>query len=196
MKKLLSILAFVCFMSMIAETAVAQPGQLITFDENGIGTFMGQPLNWSMFPDPGPGGLGSALTYLPSFGSDFPGDLLIEEPTGNLSDVVRFNPLNAITGPSIVFYSDRVENTFEKPDLADVGLPTAFYTNTISMMEQGTEDNNWVDYTPLPGQPGYLPNYPGTTYHIISDVPEPSTFILLGMGVFTLAFYGWRRRRI
>jgi hypothetical protein len=196
MTKLLGILVFVWLMTMVTQTTQAQPSPVITFDENGNGTFLGANLKWDMLPDPGPGGLSKTLTYLPPFASDFPGDLMILEPTGTgdiLSDVVRFN-LGGTISPTgtIVFYSDPPESTVELPDLADVGFPTASYTNMARMYEVGTEGNNWVDYTPILGQPGYLPNYPGTTYHIISDVPEPCTLVLLGMGAVGLAFYGWR----
>jgi hypothetical protein len=155
-KILLGILVFVCFMSMIAETAMAQADHVITFDENGNGTFLGETLRWDIRSDPGPGGFPLTLTYLPQF-MDTTGDLLIMEPTGALSDVVRFYH-GGIDNPSrIVFYSDLPESTLvELPDLADVGLPGAYYPNRVEMVEQGTEGNNWVDYTPIQGQPGYL----------------------------------------
>jgi hypothetical protein len=193
-QKILVILVFISMVSVAMGISV-RSNPIITFNENGNGTFMdGSTLHWTIAPDPGPGGLPNTLTYLPLFGSDFPGDLLIMEPTGELSDVVRFNIGETSPAGTIVFYSEVPEDAAEKPDLADVGLPMEFYPNTVVMTEKGTEGNNWVDYTPLQGQPGYLPNYPGTTYHIISDIPEPSTFALLGAGIISLLAFAWRRR--
>jgi hypothetical protein len=167
----------------------------VVFDENGNGTFLGSPLSHIIGQDPGPGGLPNALIYTPPFGPQFFGDLLISEPPfepthANISDVVRFNE-----NGTIVFYSELPETPAEVPDLADVGLPTVIFGNPIYLLEEGSEGYNWVDYTPAIGQPGYLSNYPGATYHIISDVPEPSTAILFCIGVIGLWAYTWLARK-
>lgn len=48
-------------------------------------------------------------------------------------------------------------------------------------------------YTPLSGQPGYVPGF-SVTYNIISDTPEPSTLMLFGTGIVGL--FGTLRRKL
>jgi hypothetical protein len=36
---------------------------------------------------------------------------------------------------------------------------------------------------------------PGVVYTLISDVPEPSSFVLLCIGIMSLIAYAWRRRK-
>ncbi|MGZ5552158.1 MAG: hypothetical protein ACXWHF_00820, partial [Chthoniobacterales bacterium] len=121
----------------------------------------------SMASDPGPGGKASALTYqgFTFFNTLITGDLFLTEAGGN-SDVIRFN-FNSTTGfGSLVFYSLPGEG-----QLADTGLPSAFYTNTFSILEN---PNGPTTYTPTAGQPGYIPVFPGFSYLINSPsaVPE------------------------
>jgi hypothetical protein len=195
-QKLFGVIVLICLVSVFVGDAAANEVELlITFDENGNGTFLGEKLDWAIVTDPGPGGLPNALAYLPPFGPETAGDLLIEEPTGGFSDVVRFNVGATSPYGTIVFYSEVPEDAAEMPDLADIGLPEAFYPNPIVLVEKGSEGNNWVDYTPVRGQPGYLDNYPGATYHIISDIPEPSTLALLSISALGILTYTWRRRK-
>src|SRR5438034_11632605 len=73
-------------------------GQVFTFDENGVGAFgAGAPM-----PDPGPGGLGGALTYPLGFAATV-GDVVMTEPPAfdQTSDIIRWNGNN-----TLVFYSD------------------------------------------------------------------------------------------
>jgi len=133
--------------------------------------------------DPGPGGLPNALTYnLLGPPALVAGDLiLLENPAGGLSDIIRFNPAGTGGNPaypaSVVFYSD-IE-VGEAPVLADIGFPTAMYTNTVTLLEMGVEGNNGIVYTPTANQPGFVPGF-AVTYNIISDspVPEPSDALL------------------
>jgi hypothetical protein len=131
--------------------------------------------------DPGPGGLPNALTYnLLGPTGLVAGDLLLmEPPTGSLSDIIRFNPAgtgNPNYPASVVFYSDIEAG--EAPSFADIGFSTGRYTNTVTLTELGREGNNGIVYTPTAGQPGFVPNF-AVTYNIISDaVPEPSDALL------------------
>jgi len=177
---------------------------LITLTETGIGTLLfpgSPPIPTTGVPvaDPGPGGLPNALTYnLLGPPALVAGDLiLLENPAGGLSDIIRFNPAGTGGNPaypaSVVFYSD-IE-VGEAPVLADIGFPTAMYTNTVTLLEMGVEGNNGIVYTPTANQPGFVPGF-AVTYNIISDspVPEPSD-VLLALSGAGLIWFKLRRAR-
>jgi hypothetical protein len=208
MRTILAVLAMAGLVFVAADKAAAQgaPSTLkITIDENGNGSgTLTDPagvvtpfvLPAVVGPDPGPGGLPNALQYqwpstvLPPFVS---GDLGLLEIVGTQpSDLIRFNNVGAVAPVfTIAFYSDSLESTFETPDLADVGLPTANLTNLRILDEIGVEGGrNGIVYTPGANDPGYVPGFQ-TTYEIISDVPEPGTMALLALGGLALI----RRRR-
>ena len=178
----------------------AQNNPLITMDEFGNGTIQfplqpPNPLPGVMMADPGPGGRPNALTYnLLGPPNLVAGDLFLIEPGNtNFSDVIRFNPAgtggNAGYPASVVFYSDNGDGV-DAP--ADVGSPFAFYANQLFVQEVGTEGNNGYVYTPVAGQPGYVAGF-SVTYNILSDVPEPTTFAMTGLGVAALIIS--RRRK-
>jgi len=194
------IAAFVIAMA-IPQTASAQVFITIRVDENGNGRFTTEsgfnaPLPSALQTDPGPGGLTGALTYglLNSSGlTQTAGDLLLYEG-GVLSDVIRFNPNETCFGTvgCLVFYSDNFDG---KDSLADIGFPTALYTNNLTVNEVGPEGNNGFTYTPTAGQPGFVAGAPLRAYVIQSDssVPEPSSILLLGMGLGAVIFI-YRKR--
>jgi hypothetical protein len=164
---------------------------LIGVDENGHGVIHGfagvQPLPFALLADPGPGGLPAAVTYnLLNPPGLVAGDLLITEPGDGLGDVIRFNPTQ--NGGSLVFYSAVGGN-----DMADIGFPTANYTNQVMV----SEINGGVTYIPTVGQPGFVAGAAApVAYIIVSDTPEPASVVLLGLGgVSLVAWRRWKGRR-
>jgi uncharacterized repeat protein (TIGR01451 family) len=119
--------------------------------------------------DPGPGGLSSVLFC----GLDNPpglvaGDVVINDPNGALSDLLRFNP--SINGGGVFVYSTTGSGA-NAP--ADVGIPTQRNTNVVTVAENGTTLTS-ITYTPTAGQPGFVTGASGpVTYDFISDSPSP-----------------------
>ena len=185
--------------------AAALPNPLISVDEHGNGNLLfpgGSPIftQGTLQPDPGPGGLGSALTYsLLGPPSLVAGDVLVQELISAdlvLSEIIRVNP--AATGSpgypaSLVFYSDTGDGV---DALADTGFPTALYTNTATALEVGPEGANGFVYTPTANQPGFVPGF-AVSYSITSDgtIPEPATLSLFAIaGGLLIAGKRWIKR--
>lgn len=176
--------AMVCL--LLAVPSARGQGFTLQVDENGNGLLNGGLHPGFLLADPGPGGLPNALTYTTPAGLVV-GDLLLHEPGGGESDLIRWN-----ANGTLVFYSDFEATDLPPFDLADIGLPTASYPNGVSAVETGlfghpyseAGPNGYV-YTPLPGQPGFDPNSPANppTYIIVSDVPEPGTLALVGLSL-------------
>jgi len=193
MKKNLAVLSFILGAALSA--VQAQLPTSITFDEFGHGTWApGAPppgpavLVGALGPDPsGPlGVILPVLIYTIPGPSLVQGDILIYEGTNILSDVVRI-----WQGNKVIFYSDREQAGDTDP--ADSGLPLGLQANNLSVFETGVEGNNSATYTAFASMPGWDGNPAGTTYQIISDVPEPAVFPLAGIGC-GLAF-ALRQRR-
>jgi hypothetical protein len=184
MKQITKILAVFATTSTIAVTAaLGQAGPLITLDEFGKGNFNGNPLPSSIQTDPF-SGIATLAYNLPFAG--VPGDVLLAEPSGVLSDVLRFD------GNGRVFFFSEREPTDTPPfDPADVGQfpPPIAGLQPVNLLENGPEGNNGAFYNPGGGLPG--DNSAGASYHFISDVPEPGTGLLLGVG----AGFLWLRSR-
>ena len=168
-------------------------------DENGNGLLSNSAGFSSALPsasqaDPGPGGLNNALTYgLLNPPGLTAGDVFLTNAAcgGCVTDVIRFNPSEVVgssTG-ALVFYSNDLGS------LADIGFPTANYTNTLSISESLTG----AIYTPVSGEPGFVAGAGGpVTYDLTSlaaDVPEPSTWAMMILGFGGLGFMACRRKQ-
>ena len=132
-------------------------------------------------------------------------DLPFSPVTGQvlLTDPNFFNlPLDVITFDSTtntaVFASDSIDG-FDDP--ADTFGPPPPLTNQIFLIEPSVESGpETLLYNPLPGQPGYGLDDSGApvSYSITSDsgvAPEPSSLLLIGAGLISLAAVRRRRGR-
>ncbi len=172
-------------------TLLAVPSVTLSFYETGqatveLPTGLVFPIPSLLAPDPGPGGLSSALTFLPTpaLAPFVVGDVILLDANGTISDVFRFNSGTTVTDQGftspIVFYSN---DSGGLP--ADTGLPTAFYTNTVTIVESSSGP---TIYTPIAGQPGFEAGFPlPVTYQIFSTPDASSTLPLLGMAVVGMA---------
>lgn len=183
----------------------------LTVDERGNGDWDGSPLfpAATLSPDPGPGGLASALTFYmgnanPPFGQTIgtatTGDLLVLAPgSSTLLELIRFRPGSIFPVPSpsaFVWYSAPGPVPFS---LADTGFPSAQNANRSILLDPGYSSGlRIIQYTPTPGQPGFVNDLanPGNAlvkYQFLSQVPEPATAALAG--TFALLLLVARRNR-
>jgi len=198
MKKVITICAILTVLALGTSQAMIELPPTISFDENGNGNYsydgeMTYPLIGQMFVG-SPSGLGY---YGLPWGPDdmTPGDVVIIEPVATnkeISDVLHFTTmgwhtdLGDVSYATIFVFSELPENG-EIPELADIGIPNGPYsTNMVELIEEGTENGwNGLHYTPLQGQPGYISGQ-NATYVFTSDVPEPATICMLGLGALSL----------
>jgi hypothetical protein len=192
MKGLLTICA-VCACVLLTTTAAwgsiasMSVNTIISFDENGNGTWEDvsgniTPLTFGIGVPPSGG---HATLYYELTAAITEGDLGVTEPSSTLS--VQLSDLLRFSGYCVYVYSDLPE-AGQVGELADTGIPTQLLDNLLSMTEEGSEGGwNGVHYTPLSGQPGYIEGLEGSlTYVFTSDVPEPTTIALLGLGALCL----------
>jgi hypothetical protein len=147
--------------------------------------------------------LAGALTYsLTNPPGLTDGDVLLREPGGGLSDLIRFNPVETCAADGsigcLVFYSD---NSDGQDRLADIGIPDEFNLNQVVLDEVGPEGHNGAVYTPTAGQPGFVAGADGpVTYTFFSDgtfvTPEPASLGMLLAGLFGLSLARSRLKRL
>jgi hypothetical protein len=178
---------------------------LLSFDENGNATIAvngGPPtvLHGTLMNDntlPVGSTAVNVLTYLlPPTEPVITGTVEIPEPLadgGGISDALRFtNATGIIDGSSsgttgrMIYYSEPGEN-----DLADTGFPINLITGNffIGPTEVGPDCCNGFDY-----RPGGVPAPMNNEYVGISDVPEPTSLVLLGSAMAMMGLIKRRRR--
>ena len=125
-----------------------------------------------------------------------PGSLILCEgtviPTGDacgtrISDVVQFQGTTVQMFSDIVLLPDPVFNDpSENP--ADVSAPPALMNNRFFVAEVADADGiERIVYTPTDNQPGFAVGGAPVTYNVFSDVPEPTSILLIGTGLLILA---------
>jgi hypothetical protein len=169
------------FLTLGLMTLAAAPASAftITFDENGNcdGCTFSEYVT-----DPTGGVLGNALVYgLPDI--VVTGDVNIADPSGAISDMLRFADVLDANGDPVSSYM--VYYSYDSMgDLADVGniniSPDAFV---------GTTENADGTFT-------YFAN-PNTYNGIsgVSSIPEPSTWALMTLGFAALGFAAYRTKK-
>ena len=184
MKKTLVIAACIGTLAVSATSVFGQIGQIININESGSAYITSSQMFPYTIGTDTFSGLSTLEYTLPFAG--VAGDVLLTEPGGSqLSDVLRFD------GNSHVFFFSEVGGG----QLADVGLPTTFQPNNVTVAESGTEEvSTYAYYTPTASEPGYKAAAPGTTYYIVSDVPEPSVMLLGSLGGGLVLFLNMRRK--
>lgn len=167
------------------------PPFTLTFDEQGNGTLTTPSGSSSAFHTANEYG----IQYLLGFRVE-PGDVIVTSPHDisptnplGLSDNLHFWNDDNLGG--LMYYQSLWDDDDTLHDLADVPISN-FYATTSDFMvsEIGPEGNNYFVWSvPTPGFSD------PTIYYGISDIPEPSTFILGGLGLVALYLIGSRRRR-
>ena len=129
-------------------------------------------------------------SVFPAFFST-PGDIEVVDSDGTTGDIIRFSPNSG----KLYFFS-LLDGASD--GLADVPVlpPAIAALNRIILPEIGPEGNNAIFYNAPGGGIGADGANP-VQYTFQSDglVPEPSTFILLGLGNAGLGFVAYKRRK-
>jgi PEP-CTERM motif len=175
--------------AIFAASATSALAQSISVDEFGNGLFSGSgPLPASIAVDPISGI--ATLAYVLPFPVN-PGDVVLTEPPQGtaFSDLLRFG------GPNhniLYFFSDA--STSDPADSpADVGIPQPQSLVTV-IPEVGAEGSNGATWVPGTAGIGGDASLPTLTYTFISDVPEPSSLLLAGLGCALLLTLKQRRQ--
>ncbi len=188
---LLALLAFAGNTTAFAQPGtplVGTPGFTLNFDETGTSLLNGGPNPNPVVPVAG----GGLQFYLP--GQVSPGDVVIVAPFDinsanphGQSDVLSFSNGPGVNGTltGIMLYQSLIDPG--DPLLAADVQGLVFATPFSPLQETGTEAANGFSWITT-----------GATYNGLSDgflrTPEPSTFILAGLGLLSLAALAYRRR--
>jgi hypothetical protein len=189
MKIKILILAAFGLLALHATSAFAQ--QTIAVDEQGNYILNGvQQPNGILGIEPVSG---MQCLVFPLFFLPNPGDIEVIDSDGTTGDIIRFAPNSA----KLYFFSLLDTNT--GPDgIADVPVlpPPIAALNRIILPENGPEGNNSIFWPAPPGGIGADGANP-VQYTFQSDglVPEPSTFILLGLGSAGVGIVAYKRRK-
>lgn len=182
-----------------ANTLRAAPSlPTFSFNENGNGKlelpllFGGGviPLPGTLMSDPAAGGLASALAFTthPRVNPFPAGDVILLDASGNVSDILRFDPATGSAAPFtqlIFFYSNDQHGL-----LGDTGLPSLLQSNTVTIQENPAGP---TIYTPTAGQPGFSTDSPlGDSFRIFSTPDAGSTLLMLGVAIGGLVFLRWK----
>ena len=192
------VLAVLFALAASANTLRAVPIPTFSFHENGRGNlhlpplFGGGviPLTGVLMSDTGPGGLTSALAFTAHpQAAPFPeGDVVLLDASGHVSDILRFNPeTNPGPGsPQLIFFYSNDHGGL----LADTGLPSSMYENTVIIQENPTGP---TIYTPMAGQPGFSTDSTlGDSFLIFSTPDTGSTLLMLGAAIAGFLFLRWK----
>ena len=106
-----------------------------------------------------------------------------------LSDAVNFSNLNGNGQASM--NSDSEDTDRPQPGVDDSAVMSAVITRAlraglpVRYLSEGAENTvQSVAYTATVGLPGYdTTNMRSVQYRLVSDTPEPSTFLMIGVGV-------------
>lgn len=189
---MLSLLAFGSARNALAQPGAPLPGVpgfTLSFDEQGNSLLNGGPNPNPVIPVSG----GGIQFFLP--GQISPGFVLVTNPlvdttTANPNgdtDLLTFSNQIIASGQTVgvMLFESLIDDTDGVNDPADVSVFN-FLAPAITILETGPEGNNgfqWIAGSAI---------YNGTSD---GRIPEPSTFVLAGLGLLSLAALAYRRRR-